>query len=50
MIPFGFMYPFPPEIPLKINVKWTQAAIILHISVERKSKADFEADFPSASS
>lgn len=32
IVAFGFMNPFPPKIPLEINVKWTQAAIVLHIS------------------
>lgn len=32
IIPFGFMDPFPPKIPLEINVKRAEAAIILHIS------------------
>lgn len=31
------MDPFPPKIPLEINVKRTQAAIILHISVKRRA-------------
>lgn len=43
IVPFGFMNPFPPKIPLEINVKWTQAAVILHISVETESSADFKA-------
>lgn len=43
IVPFRLMYPFPPKIPLEINVKWTQAAIILHISDKRKSSGDFKA-------
>lgn len=36
------MDPFPPKIPLEINVKRAKAAIILHISVQRRSSGDLE--------
>lgn len=31
MVSFRFMNPFPAKIPLEVNIKWTQTAIILHI-------------------
>lgn len=36
------MDPFPPKIPLEINVKRAKTAIILHISVKRRSSGDLE--------
>lgn len=36
VVPFGLMDPFPPKIPLEINVKRTQAAIVLHVPVTRR--------------
>lgn len=35
MVSFRFMYPFPSKIPLEVNIKWSQTAVILHIPVNR---------------